>query len=323
MSRNRLIGRNRSATALVPASISPLFSQNKRKRELCRISSTLAVTSTTALKQTGSQSRNLLLHRPSRQQLRQLFVCSAIPMVGFGFMDNIVMITAGSYVDATLGVTLGVSTLTAAALGNAVSDVSGVLFGGVVERTLSKFKYAVPPPLTESQRALTVSRSVKMAGSAIGVFVGCLLGASTLFFGGRAFDKDHGDINNDSNKALVEKLVQMHVLDNLEQTSIYYSNHSSVWSDCAKKCRNTGKPVHFISSANPSVFDDDTSIMCVPVLVNDNETKVVVAVLEYLRSSAPFTKQDENIAAVVANAASLLLSETQNDQNSTERQHAS
>jgi hypothetical protein len=82
------------------------------------------------------------------------------------------MITAGSCVDVTLGVTLGVSTLTAAALGNTVSDVSGVLFGGVVKRTVSKFKYAVPPTLIELQRAFTVSRSVKMAGSAIGVFVG-------------------------------------------------------------------------------------------------------------------------------------------------------
>ena len=37
-------------------------------------------------------------------------------MVGFGFMDNIIMIQAGDLIDSTLGVTLGITTLTAAAL---------------------------------------------------------------------------------------------------------------------------------------------------------------------------------------------------------------
>ena len=48
-------------------------------------------------------------------------------MVGFGFMDNIIMIQAGDLIDQHLGVTLGISTLTAAALGNVCSDSSGVL----------------------------------------------------------------------------------------------------------------------------------------------------------------------------------------------------
>lgn len=38
-------------------------------------------------------------------------------MVGFGFMDNLVMIQAGDMIDSTIGVTLGLSTLTAAAFG--------------------------------------------------------------------------------------------------------------------------------------------------------------------------------------------------------------
>jgi Transmembrane protein 65 len=40
---------------------------------------------------------------------------------------------AGEYIDLTLGVTMGISTMAAAALGNLVSDVAGVGLGGVVE----------------------------------------------------------------------------------------------------------------------------------------------------------------------------------------------
>ena len=36
---------------------------------------------------------------------------------GFGFLDNLIMIMAGEYIDLTLGATLGISTMAAAALG--------------------------------------------------------------------------------------------------------------------------------------------------------------------------------------------------------------
>jgi Transmembrane protein 65 len=55
--------------------------------------------------------------KPSLQNLKTLFVASAIPMVGFGFMDNCVMIQAGQYIDSTIGVRLGLATMTAAAAG--------------------------------------------------------------------------------------------------------------------------------------------------------------------------------------------------------------
>ena len=37
----------------------------------------------------------------------------AVPMVGFGFMDNIIMIQVGDLIDSTLGVTFGLATITA------------------------------------------------------------------------------------------------------------------------------------------------------------------------------------------------------------------
>jgi Transmembrane protein 65 len=76
--------------------------------------------------------------------LRAVFVAAAVPMIGFGFMDQFVLIQAGGYIDATLGVSLGLATLTAAAAGKSFCrylllistlvcrrDVAGVVFGDV------------------------------------------------------------------------------------------------------------------------------------------------------------------------------------------------
>ncbi|EGB06537.1 hypothetical protein AURANDRAFT_17721, partial [Aureococcus anophagefferens] len=59
-------------------------------------------------------------------QLRRLFVATAIPMVGFGFVDNSVMIASGEFLEVQLGALFAVSTLAAAGLGNLVSDVVGL-----------------------------------------------------------------------------------------------------------------------------------------------------------------------------------------------------
>lgn len=40
---------------------------------------------------------------------------------------------AGDFIDNTIGIALGLSTITAAAFGQCCSDVSGVVFGGYVE----------------------------------------------------------------------------------------------------------------------------------------------------------------------------------------------
>ena len=65
-------------------------------------------------------------------------MCCAVPMVGFGFMDNLVMIQAGEMIDCTLGVKFGLSTLTAAAYGQVLSDLSGTLFGSTMDAIAAK-----------------------------------------------------------------------------------------------------------------------------------------------------------------------------------------
>ena len=40
---------------------------------------------------------------PSYADLRQLAYHNSLPFVGFGFLDNFIMIIAGEYIDLTLG----------------------------------------------------------------------------------------------------------------------------------------------------------------------------------------------------------------------------
>jgi hypothetical protein len=113
-------------------------------------------------------------------QIQSVLMTAAIPMVGFGFMDNFVMIQAGGYIDSTLGVQFGLATLTAAAMGQVVSDVSGVLFGGSLARLLSPFIKQVE--MSALQQKLPAVARLRLAGAVGGVIVGCLLGASSLYF---------------------------------------------------------------------------------------------------------------------------------------------
>lgn len=45
---------------------------------------------------------------------------------------------AGEYIDMTVGIAMGISTMAAAALGNTISDVAGVGLGGFIETMATK-----------------------------------------------------------------------------------------------------------------------------------------------------------------------------------------
>lgn len=112
--------------------------------------------------------------------MRAHLINSAVPMVAFGFMDNSVMLHAGNAIDATLGVTFGLSTLAAAACGQVCSDVAGVTFGGVIEALASKL--GLPSAhLSEEQVGMGVVKRVGLIGSVLGVMTGCSLGLLNLF----------------------------------------------------------------------------------------------------------------------------------------------
>ena len=73
----------------------------------------------------------------------------------------------------------GLSTLTAAAYGQVVSDVSGTLFGNTIDALAARC--GLPGPgLSSAQRQLRSVRMVGMAGAVCGVTLGCLVGMLSL-----------------------------------------------------------------------------------------------------------------------------------------------
>ena len=101
--------------------------------------------------------------------------------MGFGIIDNAVMLVAGDQIDMTLGVSLGISTLAAAGLGNLLSDVGGVWAGGIIEK--SSDSLGLPAPmLTRGEENHQRTKNTENLGSAFGVAVGCLIGMLPLLF---------------------------------------------------------------------------------------------------------------------------------------------
>lgn len=118
---------------------------------------------------------------PSNKQLLALFIQVSIPFVGFGFLDNAIMISAGSTIEQSIGVTLGLSTLAAAGLGNLLSDVAGIGLGNTIE--MASHKLGLPDPkLSAKQARSSYVRWVRLAASVVGIAIGCILGLFPLLF---------------------------------------------------------------------------------------------------------------------------------------------
>ncbi|XP_019946861.2 transmembrane protein 65-like [Paralichthys olivaceus] len=118
---------------------------------------------------------------PTSAQLRYVLLHNAIPFVGFGFLDNCIMIVAGTHIELSIGVVLGISTMAAAALGNLVSDLAGLGLAGYVEALASRLGMQIPD-LNPKQADMWQTRVSSHAGKAIGVGIGCILGMFPLLF---------------------------------------------------------------------------------------------------------------------------------------------
>jgi hypothetical protein len=95
-----------------------------------------AVTAVTRLVERHAQSTPAVSAPPTGKALAALAVTTMLPAIGFGFVDNFLMIIAGDYIDVTIGVTLGISAMAAAGLGNMVSDWGGIGLQGFIEQKL-------------------------------------------------------------------------------------------------------------------------------------------------------------------------------------------
>ncbi|XP_015213051.1 transmembrane protein 65 isoform X1 [Lepisosteus oculatus] len=118
---------------------------------------------------------------PTTAQLRYVLLHNAIPFIGFGFLDNAIMIAAGTQIEMSIGVIFGISTMAAAALGNLVSDLAGLGLAGYVEALASRLGLQIPD-LTPKQADMWQTRVSAHSGKAIGVFIGCILGMFPLLF---------------------------------------------------------------------------------------------------------------------------------------------
>ncbi|NWW16726.1 TMM65 protein, partial [Falcunculus frontatus] len=135
---------------------------------------------------------------PSPGQLRHVFFHNALPFVGFGFLDNAIMIAAGTQIELSIGVVLGISTMA----GNSciskpsLEDTVGfkTLFScssslaGYVEALASRLGLSIPD-LTPKQADMWQTRLSAHLGKAIGVTIGCILGMFPLLFFGEEEEK--------------------------------------------------------------------------------------------------------------------------------------
>lgn len=122
----------------------------------------------------------------TRKLLATEAVYAGVPFLGFGFLDNTIMLCAGEYIDVTLGTSLGISTLAAAAMGNLISDVAGIGTAGTVEQNFKRF-LGRSSVLTAAQRETSQSHRWVFSGRCIGICIGCILGMWPLLL---YFDDD-------------------------------------------------------------------------------------------------------------------------------------
>jgi len=120
-------------------------------------------------------------NKPTWSDLNKLAIHQSLPFIGFGFLDNFIMIVAGEYIDASIGASLTISTMAAAALGNTLSDVFGVGSAWYVEASARRLGMN-PPNLTDEQLDSRSARIATNAGRALGVAIGCVLGMFPLLF---------------------------------------------------------------------------------------------------------------------------------------------
>lgn len=136
-------------------------------------------------------------HPPTWKQLSRVIVAAGLPFVGFGFTDNAVMLLAGEAIDHWAGLHMGITTLAAAGLGNIAADVVGVSVTHQIKEKSRKISWAQPPRLSTLQQAMKSVRNAKMAGAALGVTVGCLMGMLPLAFTDPGFFDEHRSQSND------------------------------------------------------------------------------------------------------------------------------
>lgn len=275
-----------------------------------------------------SASSSSAIPRPTFAQLKELFFASSVSFIGFGFVDNIVMISSGSWIDATLGVKFGLATMTAAAMGQVVSDVSGVVFGGTMERFLKQWNLVKEPSLSAAQRGLTLCRNVSLAGSAFGVMLGCMLGACSLLF------MDLESHERQKNAIQLRSIVQDMMMSsspqddsglNCESCTVLLADGTKGFASLraeSSQQHSTRRPeatIDFLQHAGAGraaecakrrdvITNVCDQVMYVPVISVDGSNLLAVIEFRNKKSSAgTFTEEDEQTAKIMARHVAIFM----------------
>lgn len=116
---------------------------------------------------------------PTSSQLLRLHVRSAVPFVGFGLCDNVIMITVGEMLEHNIVFACGLTPMAAAGIGQMVSDASGITLQGFIERFADRLGLPHPRLSIEQQRLPSV-RSLALASRIGGIVLGCGIGMFPL-----------------------------------------------------------------------------------------------------------------------------------------------
>ncbi|OAD57846.1 Transmembrane protein 65 [Eufriesea mexicana] len=116
---------------------------------------------------------------PSTKDLVLVAISNAIPFIGFGFLDNFIMIVAGDQIEIILNKKFPISTMAAAALGNTISDIIGIGSVHYVERFAQSVGFKAPK-LTPMQLNLRRTKAAANMGRVIGVTIGCFIGMTPI-----------------------------------------------------------------------------------------------------------------------------------------------
>ncbi|XP_054007895.1 uncharacterized protein LOC128891939 isoform X2 [Hylaeus anthracinus] len=116
---------------------------------------------------------------PTTKNLVLVAIANAIPFIGFGFLDNFIMIIAGDQIEMILNKKFPISTMAAAALGNTVSDIIGIGSVHYVEIFAHKIGFQAPK-LTSIELNLPKTKLAANLGRVVGVTIGCLIGMTPI-----------------------------------------------------------------------------------------------------------------------------------------------
>ena len=268
---------------------------------------------------------------PTLRQLRILALRAAIPMVGFGAMDNFVMIQAGEAIDMSLGVAFGLSTLTAAGFGQIFSDVCGLTCGGMVDALVAKL-HLPQHRMSPAQLNLKVSRVASTAGGCAGVVTGCLLGMSCLLF----MDTDRADRAKKARElqSIFESVTaEGHELVQAERATLWMldPDKEELWSRVATGTSEIIKvPAHrgivgqcvqervmlnipdaydhprFNSHVDKQLGFQTRSILCSPIL-NDDGSVIGALQMVNKRGEGGFMTNDEKIVQMMCSHVSTFI----------------